>query len=474
MILLLALSHSTVYFEENFDNDDWEQNWVYSRYRPTKGDSIKGTFRLTSGAYYGNQRAQRGLQTMDEAAWYQLTSRFKKPMNSTGKNLVFQFTVRFENGYECSGGYLKLLNSSTLPLKFSENSPYLMMFGPDVCKPNTHKVMFIVNRNETNYDNHQFVDSYYDELTHAYTLIIFANRSYEIRLDGRRALGGDLDTSFELGGTETIPDPEDLMPEDWDNRKMIPDPDDVKPADWDDRPIIPDPEAQEPPEWREHVHGKWTPPLIQNPDYRGMWKPKMIQNPKYKGEWVPSMIPNPSYMRDDGFGVFDDIACVGIEVFQVQPGTIFDNILVTDDIEYAEKQLRENFLQYRDDEFAMYKRMLQDKAAEEELRRLREKEEKELTDEEFYTSSGSSEEVLSSTTEDEDESNFVFPSDEISDPPTTADFEFPYDVDHNRYFLEKKKMEMRISSSSQRQKWKEHRREKRRETENPEDVSISD
>lgn len=471
--LWVIAAAATVYFEENFDNDDWEQNWVYSRYKPTKGDAVRGTFRVTSGAYYGNQRAQRGLQTLDESAWYQITSKFKQPFNSSGKDFVFQFTVRFENGYECSGGYLKLLNSSAMPLKFHRDSPYLLTFGPDVCKPSTHKLLFIINRNDTNYDNHKYVDSFYDELTHAYTLIIFANRSYEIRLDGEVAVAGLLDTDFELGGSEMMPDPDDMMPPDWDDKEMIPDPDDVKPADWDDLPIIPDPDAEEPENWKEDVQGKWHPPLIQNPRYNGLWKPRMIPNPNYKGGWVPRMIPNPAYFRDSGFGVFEDIAYVGIEVFQVKPGAIFDNILVTDDIEYAEKKLRENFLQYRDDEIAMYKRVVQDRAAEEELKRLRTREQDELTDDEFDLATDTTE-TTDSTTQSESRSNFVFPSDEISDPPTAADFEFPYNVDHNKYFLEKKKMELRISSMSQRRKWKEHRHQKRQENEIPEDKSISD
>ena len=98
------------------------------------------------------------------------------------------------------------------------------------------------------------------------------------------------------------------------------------------------------------------------------------------------------------------------------------NILVTDDLAYAEKQLRENFLQNRDDEVAMYKRVLQDKAAEEELKRLRMREQDEITDDEFYLSSKSTD-SSTETAESEPQSNFVFPSDEISDPPTAADFD---------------------------------------------------
>jgi calreticulin len=407
---------------------------------------------------------------MDDAAWYQITSRFKQTFNTSGKDFILQYTVRFENGYECSGGYIKLLNSSIAPLKFSSATPYNVMFGPEVCKPNRHKVQFMIVRNETDHDNRHYVDCFHDELTHAYTLIIFANRTYEVRLDGKKTVGGDLNTDFELGGTDLIPDPDDLIPDDWDNRKEIPDPDDHNPDDWDDRAAIPDPDAREPPEWREHVHGKWTPPLIQNPDYLGVWKPKMIKNPAYKGEWAPRLIPNPSFVIDKEFGVFEDLSYVGIEVFQAKPGSIYDNILVTDDLEYAEKQLRDNFLQWRDEEFAMYKRVQQDKQAEEELKKLREKENQQLTEEDFYTShEGNEEEDSSSTTVEEQDDNFAFPSDDVSDAPTAADFEFPYDVGRNKYFLEKEKFDVRRSSAQGRAKWRQHRESKRQARELRED-----
>lgn len=466
---------ATVYFEDNFNDDDWEQHWVYSRHRPTKGQGKMGTFRLSSGAYYGNQRAQRGIQTVDDGAYYQITSKFKQPFNTSGKDFILQYTIRFENGYECSGGYIKLLNSSAQPIRFSEGSPYSLMFGPDVCKPNTHKLMFIINRNETTRDNHQYIDSFSDELTHAYTLIIFANRSYEIRLDGKKEHAGDLDTDFELGGTSMIPDPDDTMPEDWDNRKMIPDPDDHKPSDWDDRQIIPDLTAQQPAEWRESVHGKWTPPLIQNPNYRGIWKQKMIENPNYNGEWVPKMIKNPNSLSDPGFGVFQDLSYVGIEVFQITAGSIFDNILITDDLEYAEKQLRLNFLQYQKDEFSMYNRVLQDKKAEAELRKLREKDNAELTDDLFYTKSYSS--SSSTTSSDSTIGSNQGSDDDISSEllerkPTIADFQFPYNIDHNSYFIIKRQNQMRKKSASSRKKWKEDLNKLKEEMEVPEGLPL--
>jgi calreticulin len=472
--IFLSLSRSTVYFEENFDNDDWEQNWLYSRHRPIRGDSIMGNFRLSSGAYYGNQRAQRGLQTMDQAAWYQITSRLKTPFNTSGRDFVLQYTIRFENGYDCSGGYLKLLNSSLAPLKFHSGSPFLLMFGAEVCKPNRRKVHFLIPHNGSEHDNRHYVESFTDELTHAYSLVIRANRSYEVRLDGVARASGELNTDFELGGAELIPDPSDAMPADWDSRKLVADPSDAQPETWDDRPVIPDASAQQPADWREHIQGKWSAPLIANPDYLGPWKPKLIANPAYRGEWTPRMVPNPVYVRDESFGVFEDIAFVGIEVFQSKPGAIYDNILLTDDVALAEGRLRENFLNYREEEFTMYKRVQQDKAAEEELKKLRERENAALTDEDFYTSAGGTEEDSSSTTIVEPDDAFVFPSEDVTDPPSAADFEFPFDVKHNKYFLQREKIGLRKGSSASRRHWQEHRGRKQHEMELPEHRRFSD
>jgi hypothetical protein len=76
-----------------------------------------------------------------------------------------------------------------------------------------------------------------------------------------KTIRGDLNTGFEFGGTDVIPD--DLIPNDWDNRGEIPDPDDHKPDNWDDWAVISDPDVHEPPEGGEDVHGKWSSPLIQ-------------------------------------------------------------------------------------------------------------------------------------------------------------------------------------------------------------------
>merc|ERR1711992_17442 len=71
----------------------------------------------------------------------------------------------------------------------------------------------------------------------------------------------------------------------------------------------------------------------------GEWEPPMIDNPDYKGKWVHPEIENPEYNADDAkdLGKFDEVCKIGFDLWQVKSGTIFDNILITDDIDEAKK-----------------------------------------------------------------------------------------------------------------------------------------
>lgn len=63
-------------------------------------------------------------------------------------------------------------------------------------------------------------------------------------------------------------------------------------GEWE-APLIPNPACQDVPGC-----GKWTPPPIENPNYKGKWVPPLIDNPNYKGEWKPRRIVNPDYFED--------------------------------------------------------------------------------------------------------------------------------------------------------------------------------
>merc|ERR1711868_89123 len=117
---------------------------------------------------------------------------------------------------------------------------------------------------------------------------------------------------------------------------MMDDPEDKKPDGYDDIPAkIADPKATKPDDWDDESDGTWEAPQIDNPDYKGEWKAKRIKNPEYKGVWEAKLIDNPKYVADDNLYKYAAFSTVGIDIWQVKSGTIFDNILVTDDVDYA-------------------------------------------------------------------------------------------------------------------------------------------
>jgi calreticulin len=157
-------------------------------------------------------------------------------------------------------------------------------------------------------------------------------------------------------------DPEAKKPEDWDEREQIPDPADEKPAGYDDIPAtIPDAEATKPEDWDEEEDGTWSAPEVANPEYKGEWTPKMIDNPAYKGIWTAPDIDNPDYKHSDTLYQFTDSKFVGFELWQVKAGTIFDNIIVTDDVAAATTFAEETWAKTKDAEKAAF-----DKVKEEE------------------------------------------------------------------------------------------------------------
>merc|ERR550514_1306465 len=71
--------------------------------------------------------------------------------------------------------------------------------------------------------------------------------------------------------------------------------------------------------------------MIDNPEYKGEWTVKKISNPAYKGVWEAKKIANPEYEDDDSLYKYDDFGFIGFDLWQVKGGTIFDNIVITDD-----------------------------------------------------------------------------------------------------------------------------------------------
>merc|ERR1712139_503158 len=69
----------------------------------------------------------------------------------------------------------------------------------------------------------------------------------------------------------------------------------------------------------------------------GEWSVKRISNPAYKGFWEARKIPNPAYVDDDSVYAYEDFSFIGFDLWQVKGGSIFDTIIITDDVAEADK-----------------------------------------------------------------------------------------------------------------------------------------
>jgi len=367
LVLIFAtcayLSNGAVYFSESF-GPGWESRWVESK---TKPDHETGKIGLSAGKYFGSEE-EEGLQTQSDARHYAISAEFPEFSNKD-KTLVIQYTLKQEQNIDCGGGYLKLHPASLQQQSYNGDSEYNVMFGPDICGSNkrTHAIF---NKHGNNHLIKSLVPPGSDTYTHVYTLVIKPDNFITILIDGEERKSTTLENDWDILLPRTIKDPSQSKPEDWVDQEFIDDADDQKPSDWDDEPrFIADPEAAKPEDWDLELDGEWEAPTIPNPQFRGEWTPKQVPNPLYKGEWEHPVIANPEFKEDPELYAFDSFKYVGIEIWQVKSGSIFDAILITDSEEEA-KTAREPLLKRAPREAELQK--------EEEEKIAKEEEEKEL------------------------------------------------------------------------------------------------
>jgi len=328
--LFFVFISAEVYFQEDFD-EGWEERWVISQNKVKEGTAGKWA---AAPARWSHDSNDMGLKTTEDARFYQISAEMKD-FSNTGKDLVIQFTVQYVSDIDCGGGYIKLLPAGLDQLDFGGNSEYNIMFGPDVCGA-TRRTHAILTYKGKNHLIKKDVNCERDGHTHLYTFILRPDNTFEILLDNVKVRSGNLVDEWDLLPPKQIKDPKQSKPADWVDQKTIADPDAVKPDGWDDIPAqIVDPEASKPEDWDTELDGEWEAPMISNPEYKGEWKAPQIPNPEYKGEWVHPLIDNPEYVEDSSIYAFDSHKYLGIEIWQVKSGTIFDNILVTDDLQLA-------------------------------------------------------------------------------------------------------------------------------------------
>jgi len=257
--------------------------------------------------------------------------------------LVVQYQMKHEQKIECGGGYIKLGPKPSDLAQFGDPTPYHIMFGPDQCGYSAKRTHLIVGRDGKNHLRKKDIEWADDHKTHLFTLILKSDNSYQVNVDQKEVASGSLKEDFDILPPQKIKDPAQSKPSDWIDEEMMDDPEDKKPEDWVTEKRIKDPKAEKPEDWDDEEDGEWEAPMIDNPDYKGDWSAKRIKNPEYKGSWVHPEIDNPEYKDNDELYLFEDISFVGFDLWQVKAGTLFDNLIITDSIEDADKLASETW-----------------------------------------------------------------------------------------------------------------------------------
>merc|ERR1719271_67109 len=130
---------------------------------------------------------------------------------------------------------------------------------------------------------------------------------------------------------------------------------------------IRDPDEKKPDDWDDESDGTWEAPQVDNPAYKGAWKAKRIDNPKY--------------VADDNLYRYASFGTVGIDVWQVKSGSIFDNILITDDVDYAKQHAEKTWKAQKDGEKAMKEKADEEKRKKDQEERKKKEEERKAAEE---------------------------------------------------------------------------------------------
>lgn len=369
--------------EERFDGKRWFKS-THEKYASQEASVDEYTVRT------GHVSPDKGLVLDAPAKHYALAVKLDSPLviddSESKKEMVIQYEVKLQKGLTCGGAYVKLLraNDSSDYVGFSDETPFVIMFGPDKCG-SSDKVHFIFQHKNPvtgKYEEKHLSSppqSKSDRLSHIYTAVVRDDNTYEVFIDQKSVSKGSLLDSFvpSVIPEKEIDDPNDTKPLDWADEQKIRDPSAVKPADWDEdaparipdleavRPedwldsepaMIDDPSVVKPEDWDDEDDGEWIVPQIPNPkcegavgcgewqrptkanpDFKGKWYAPLVPNPAYKGEWEPRKIPNPEYFEDAHPARLDPIGALAVEVWTMSDGITFDNFWLGNDLKKAQE-----------------------------------------------------------------------------------------------------------------------------------------
>merc|ERR1712087_850953 len=284
-----------------------------------------------AGKWFSDEAENTGIQTGEDSKFFGISAGFDSFSNA-GSDLIIQYQAKYEKDVECGGGYVKVGPKLEDPTGFGDPTPYNIMFGPDKCgyTKRTHLIFNYKGKNVLKKSDLAYKQEG-EGTSHLYRLTLRKDNTARVDIDEEKIYDGNIKDDWEVLKPKEISDPADKKPDDWTDESMIDDPADKKPDDWVEEKCIVDDEAKKPDDWDDEEDGEWEAPMKDNAAYKGDWYGKRISNPAYKGVWEAKKIANPEYVDDDSVYSYADFGFLGFDLWQVKAGSIFDNVIVTDD-----------------------------------------------------------------------------------------------------------------------------------------------
>jgi len=327
-LICFSIGDGKIYVSETF-GDGWESRWTVSKWKESEG--TQGKWVAASGKWFKDEAEDKGIQTGEDSKFFGISTSFDSFSNAD-KELIIQYQAKYEKDVECGGGYLKIGPKFDDLSTFGDPTVYNIMFGPDKCgyTKRTHLIFNYKGKNVLKKSDLSYKQEN-EGTSHLYRMILKPDNTVRVEIDEEKIYEGSIKDDWEVLKPKEISDPDDKKPDDWTDESMIDDPEDKKPEDWVEEKRIVDSDAKKPDDWDDEEDGEWEAPMKDNPAYKGDWYGKRISNPAYKGIWEAKKIANPEYEDDDHVYKYDDFGFLGFDLWQVKGGTIFDNVIVTDD-----------------------------------------------------------------------------------------------------------------------------------------------
>eukprot|EP00069_Balaena_mysticetus_P006257 bmy_18571T0 len=199
----------------------------------------------------------------------------------------------------------------------------IFFVGPDICGFDVKKVHVILHFKNQYHSNKKSIRCKVDGFTHLYTLILRPDLTYEVKIDGQSIESGSIEYDWQLTSLKKM-EKASAESEDWDQAT------EGKSQAWEKHFL--DASASTPSDWNSELDGDRQAPMLQKPPHQDGLKPEGID----RDVWLHQKMKNTNYLTEYDLSEFENIGAIGLELWQVRSGTIFDNFLITDDEEYAE------------------------------------------------------------------------------------------------------------------------------------------